>query len=270
MRKLFLFIVLTAVANIQIVQAVELRGLFTQGGMATGLVIPGSQVTFAGQPVYVGSDGRFFIGFNRFSPVDALLEIRGGTTTQTQGVIIEPRHYDTQTVTGVPAKTVNPNPTEVKRVNQEAAQIKKARTVVSDRAFLAGLKLRNPVPHSRISGVYGSRRVYNGEERSWHKGLDFAAPEGTTIFAPAAGVVRLVMPLSFMNGNTLMIDHGHGVTTIYAHLSKILVTENSKIEVGQPIAAVGSTGRSSGPHLHLGLSWHNIALDPQLFLEESP
>lgn len=266
MKKILYFILLTAAAN---VSAVELEGRFTQGGLATGKVAPGSKVMFEGAPVHVGSDGRFFIGFERFAPVEATLKITQGQQAETQKIIIEPRTYDTQTVDGVPARTVNPDPKETEQVNREAGRIKKARQVMSEMAFLANLKLQNPVPKAkRISGVYGSRRVYNGEERSWHKGLDFAAPTGTPILAPADGIVRLVMRDSIMNGNLVLVDHGYGVSTIYAHLSKIDVHENDKIKTGQGIGAVGSTGRSSGPHLHLGLSWHNIALDPQLFIQE--
>lgn len=265
MKKILWLILLTAAAN---VQAVELTGRFIQGGMVTGVVAPGSAVEFDGTAVYVGPEGRFFIGFDRFSPVEGTLRVTSAGQVQTQKIIIEPRTYDTQTVEGVPAKTVNPDPKQTERINKEAAKIKKARQVMSETAFLANLKLVKPVEKYRVSGVYGSRRVYNGEERSWHKGLDFAAPTGTPIYAPADGVVRLVLPDSFMNGNLVMLDHGYGVNTIYAHMSKISVHENDKIKAGQVIGAVGSTGRSSGPHLHLGLSWHNIALDPQLFLEE--
>lgn len=266
MKNILYFILLTAAAK---VGAVELEGKFTQGGLATGLVAPGSVVTLEGEPVLVGADGRFFIGFERFAPVEMTLKVTRAGQTQTQQIVIEPRAYDTQTVDGVPARTVNPDPKETEQINREAARIKKARQVMSETAFLAGLTLKNPVPKAkRISGVYGSRRVYNGEERSWHKGLDFAAPTGTPILAPADGIVRLVMRDSIMNGNLVLVDHGYGVTSIYAHMSKIDVQENAKIKAGQVIGAVGSTGRSSGPHLHLGLSWHNMALDPQLFIEE--
>lgn len=265
MKKLFYLLMLTAAAN---VQAVELKGVLTQGGMATGVVTPGSVVEFENEPVYVGKDGRFFIGFERFAPVELTLKVTTAGKTETQKIIIEPRTYDVATVDGVPAKTVNPDPKQTEQVNREAAKIKKARQVMSEVAYLADLRFKKPVEHYRRSGVYGSRRVYNGEERSWHKGLDFAAPTGTPIHAPADGVVRLVLPNSFMNGNLVMLDHGYGVTTIYAHMSKISVHENDKIKAGQVIGAVGSTGRSSGPHLHMGLSWHNMALDPQLFLEE--
>ena len=266
MKKILFFMLLTAAAK---VGAVELDGKFVQGGLATGVVAPGSVVVYEGTPVHVGPDGRFFIGFERFAPVETTLKVTYGQHSQTQKIVIEPRTYDTQTVDGVPARTVNPDPKETAQINREAAQIKKARQVMSEMAFLAKLKLQNPVPKAkRISGVYGSRRVYNGEERSWHKGLDFAAPTGTPILAPADGIVRLVMRDSIMNGNLVLVDHGYGVSTIYAHMSKIGVQENDKIKAGQAIGAVGSTGRSSGPHLHLGLSWHNMALDPQLFIEE--
>ncbi|MDE0724133.1 MAG: M23 family metallopeptidase [Alphaproteobacteria bacterium] len=123
-----------------------------------------------------------------------------------------------------------------------------------------------PVEGYRISGVYGSRRVFNGQERSWHKGTDFAAPTGTSVKAPADAVVTLALADSFFNGNLIVLDHGHQVYTIYAHLDKMDVKKGDLVKQGVKIGEVGSTGRSTGPHLHWGLYWRNMALDPNLLL----
>lgn len=249
-------------------QGVALEGKFIQGGLATGVVSPTAQVTFDGQKVFVGPDGRFFIGFDRHQSLEAKLTVTDKGQTQTKVITVEPREYVTQNVVGVPQKTVNPNPAQVARTKREADEVRQARSVISKNPFFANLRLANPVPSARISGVYGSRRTYNGEERSWHKGVDFAAPIGTRIRAPLDGVVRLVQPNGFMNGNLVMLDHGYGVTTIYAHMDRIDVSKGQEIKTGDILGTIGTTGRSTGPHLHLGLSWHNIALDPQLFLDE--
>jgi murein DD-endopeptidase MepM/ murein hydrolase activator NlpD len=113
--------------------------------------------------------------------------------------------------------------------------------------------------------------LYGGEERDWHKGHDFAVPTGTPVYAPAAGVVTLAQ-LTFFNGNLIILDHGDRLFTIYAHLSEMNVKPGGKVKAGQLIGRVGTTGRSSGPHLHWGAYWQNLAIDPILLLNptESP
>jgi len=126
-----------------------------------------------------------------------------------------------------------------------------------------------PVKGHPLSGIYGSSRTYNGEERNWHKGLDIAAPEGTPVYAPQGGVVRAALADTFFNGNIIVLDHGYGLFSIYAHLRRMAVTEGAKINQGDILGEVGQTGRATGPHLHWGVYWHNIPLDPKLFLTET-
>jgi murein DD-endopeptidase MepM/ murein hydrolase activator NlpD len=117
------------------------------------------------------------------------------------------------------------------------------------------------------TGVYGSRRLYGGEERSWHKGHDFAVPRGTPIHAPADGIVTMAA-MTFFNGNLVIIDHGDRLFTIYAHLSAMDVKPGDKVRRGQLIGKVGTTGRSTGPHLHWGVYWQNMAIDPILLVNQ--
>ncbi|MBI1309087.1 MAG: peptidoglycan DD-metalloendopeptidase family protein [Proteobacteria bacterium] len=126
-----------------------------------------------------------------------------------------------------------------------------------------------PVKGGVTSGVFGSRRTYNGEEHSWHRGHDLAAPRGTEVRAPAAGVVRLAR-MTFLTGNLLMLDHGAGVTSVYAHLAKMNVKVGDKVVAGQVIGRVGTTGRSTGPHLHWGMYWQNHPIDPILWVKAPP
>jgi murein DD-endopeptidase MepM/ murein hydrolase activator NlpD len=116
-----------------------------------------------------------------------------------------------------------------------------------------------------ITGVYGSARLFDGAERSWHKGVDYAAPTGTPVVAPAAGVVRLARS-TFMSGNLVMLDHGANLTSLYAHLDTMAVKVGQVVQAGDRLGTVGTTGRSSGPHLHWGLYVGPVALDPQFWV----
>ena len=120
----------------------------------------------------------------------------------------------------------------------------------------------------RFSGVYGSQRILNGEPKSPHMGLDIAAPTGTRISAPAPGVVTLVHPDMLLTGQSVIVDHGHGVSSVYIHMSRTDVVLGQVLKAGDPIGAIGMTGRASGPHLHWGLNWFEVKLDPRLLLPE--
>ena len=246
--------------------AVALDGKFVQGGFAVGQVAPGTEVTMDGEDIPVGEDGTYVVGFHRHAGPEVTLSYTAPNGENSQKtVLIEPREYETQHIKGVKKKHVNPNPEHLKRIRSDSAQINKARSVFEPLGYI-----RSPFvwPVSdTISGVYGSRRTFNGEERSWHKGVDVAAPTGTPIVAPAPAVVRLALPDSFFNGNLLILDHGHQLFTIYAHLQDMAVKTGDIVHNGQKIGTVGATGRVTGPHLHWGLYWRNIALDPMLLVK---
>lgn len=248
--------------------ALEVQGALEQGGYIYGAAPIGSKVYLNGQKLEVGKDGRFFAGLHRHFPAEGSLKVvpaKGAAETTTFLVI--PQTYKTQHIKGVPNKTVNPNAEQVARSNKEAAAIRKSRAGFSAQPYVFE-RFSLPVKNVPVSGVYGSSRTYNGEERNWHKGLDLAASEGTKIYAPAGGVVTGAFADTFFNGNLIVLDHGYGLYSIYAHLRHIAVTEGQKISRGDVLGEVGQTGRSTGPHLHWGVYWHNIALDPKLFLAE--
>ena len=123
-----------------------------------------------------------------------------------------------------------------------------------------------PVENSIITGVYGSQRILNGEPKWPHYGLDFAADEGTAIKAMLDGTVTLAENDLFYTGGTLIFDHGHGVSTLYMHMDKILVNKGQKVKQGDIIGTVGSTGRATGAHLDVRLNWFDIRLDPATVL----
>ncbi len=240
-------------------------GVFRQGGFIYGKVEPRATVNFGDIQTKVSSDGYFFAPVPRKANAVMELSVRLNGENVTQAFVVEPQEYKTQKINGIPKRKVNPNPDDLKKIKSDKSQILSSRSKFRESpAFMQSFI--QPVEGYRISGVYGSRRVFNGQERSWHKGTDFAAPTGTPVKAPADAVVTLALADSFFNGNLIVLDHGHQVYTIYAHLDKMDVKKGDLVKQGVKIGEVGSTGRSTGPHLHWGLYWRNMALDPNLLL----
>lgn len=264
MRILFILLAVCLPAH-----GVELKGMFTQGGFVIGKIEEGAEavVTYNNTNIPISYEGDFIIGLSRHAaPVGQLRVAYPNGGKVEKDLIITPRTYKTQAVKGVPKRTVNPAPEDMKQIKEDKEKILSARDVFESLPYFK-TKFALPVSGT-ITGVYGSNRTYNGEERSWHKGLDIAAPTGTEITAPAPGRVRLALPHSFFNGNFIFLDHGHQFLTAYAHLDSIDVTEGEMVVAGQKIGTLGSTGRSTGPHLHWGLYWRDVALDPALLLEK--
>lgn len=248
--------------------ALEIHDEWQQGAMVQGWVPSGTQVEFLGRKVRVADDGLFVVGLGRDAAETVVLVTVDAQGRREHSFPVKQRQYRIQRVEGVPARTVNPDPEQVKRSRKEAAMAWQARQVESLRRDFASdfhWPLIGPV-----TGVYGSQRVYNGEPRRPHYGVDVAAPTGTVVRAPAAGVVTLVHKDMFFSGGTLIVDHGHGISSSFIHLSKILVEEGQEITQGQEIAEVGATGRATGPHLDWRMNWFNQRLDPALVVGPMP
>lgn len=234
-----------------------------QGQMVVGRTEPGARVSVDQRNVRVDGAGRFVFGIGR-DQVRVVLCVRlsGDEKARCQGLPVPQREYRIERVSGLPPATVSPNPAEQARIAREAALITAARERDDARSDFA-VPFRRPA-QGRISGVYGSQRILNGEPRSPHLGLDIAAPTGTPIVAPAPGVVTLVHEDMLLTGQTVVLDHGHGISSVYIHMSRIDVAEGQRLAAGDPIGAIGMTGRASGPHLHWGLNWFEVKLDPAL------
>lgn len=254
---LCLFILLLALPA----AALDISGAFKQGGFIYGFTTPHTQVTLNELSTTADERGFFIFGLERNFPAEATLTAATGTQT----LLIEPRTYQTQNVRGAPKRKVDPHPEDLARIQADSAAIKQARSVFEPLNILPAARFSWPVSDT-VSGVYGSRRLFDGKERSWHKGFDIAAPTGTPVHAPADGVVRLALADSFFNGNLVILDHGHQFMTLYAHLDSLAVTTGQTVTQGEKLGEVGSTGRSTGPHLHWGLYWRDIALDPALLI----
>ncbi len=258
---------LAAIAHAE--EDLKIRGQWKQGGLLFGEVPRGSIVKVNERIVRVSPEGHFVFGVGRDAPAQASVSVTMPTgKTLEQNFSVAKREYNIQRVDGVEQKHVTP-PTEVlDRIAEEAALMQQVRTVDDPRTdFLQPFKW--PLA-GRITGVYGSQRVYNGVPRSPHYGLDIAGPVGAEVVAPAAGLVTLVEPDLYYSGGTLVLDHGHGLSSTFIHLSKILVKVGERITQGQPIALVGATGRATGPHLDWRMNWFDQRLDPQLLMDGIP
>ena len=249
--------------------AVELSGALMQGGAVFGRAEPGSTVTLDGRAVRVARDGRFVFGFGREAPATAMLEVRGPSgAVERRTLEIRPRQFDVQHVDGLPQNLVTPDPEEEARIQREQAAVLEARQLDLDRPLFASGFIWPAL--GPISGVYGSQRILNGEPRAPHYGVDVAAPEGAPVRAPANGVVTFARPDLLLTGGTLVIDHGHGLSSTFIHLSRIDVAVGQEVKQGEQVAAVGATGRATGPHLHWGMNWFETRLDPQLVVGPMP
>jgi murein DD-endopeptidase MepM/ murein hydrolase activator NlpD len=181
------------------------------------------------------------------------------------GFEVAAKQYATQSLK-VPPRQVNPSKAELARIARERVIIERALNRFSA-AEPRSLRFEAPVPGPRSSS-FGLRRVFNGESRNPHSGMDIAAPTGTPIRAPLAGEV-VGTGNYFFNGNTVFVDHGSGFISMYCHLSKIGVKPGQHVQAGDVLGEVGMTGRVTGPHLHWGLSLNHTWVDPALFLPEN-
>jgi murein DD-endopeptidase MepM/ murein hydrolase activator NlpD len=270
MKTLF-YRVLTAIAGLLIAVSAEsgtltLDGELVQGALIIGRTEPGTTVTMDGERVRVSSEGVFLLGFGRDAPPNSHLEavFPDGSKTR-RDLDIAKRSYRIQRVDGLPPRTVTPSKKDMARIRKEIAEVKKARNRNDAREdFLTGFEW--PLK-GRISGVYGSQRVLNGKPGRPHFGVDIAAPVGTLVHAPADGIVTLTDDDMFFSGGTLIVDHGHGLSSTFIHLSAILVKNGARVRQGDVIAKVGATGRASGPHLDWRMNLLKSRLDPQLLVD---
>jgi hypothetical protein len=256
-------IVLLLCAASAFANSLTLDGPMEQGGLIRGHTEPDAGVALDGRGVRVAPDGGFIFGFPRNAPARASLDVAYRDGRKLHRILtIAPQHYQIQRINGLPQNEVSPNPETLKRILHDIAAIRAAHQVDSDNRDFES-PLRWPVI-GPISGVFGSQRILNGEPRAPHAGIDIVAPSGTPVVAPAGGVVTLADPDLVLDGGTVVVDHGYGLSTLYIHLSKIAVRKGEHVAQGQPIGTVGATGRATGANLHWGVYWYEMALDPML------
>ena len=240
-------------------------GAFKQGGMIVMALTQGTSVRLNGarlEQVVTKSGAHTVIGFGRDAPLTQKLTFTKGQNSETISVKLEKRQYNVQRIDGLPPKMVTPSEEDLPRIIA-GGKLKKAARAVRRKSDDFAQDFIWPVS-GRISGVYGSQRFYNGEPRRPHYGIDIAAPRGTKVVAPAPGQVTLAEPNMYFEGGLIFIEHGLGVTSAYMHLDTLAVKVGDRVKQGDVIATVGSTGRSTGPHLDWRMFWNKARLDPAL------
>jgi murein DD-endopeptidase MepM/ murein hydrolase activator NlpD len=248
---------------------VRLEGQFQQGGLVHGHTEPGTTVTLNGRHVRLTAAGDFIFGFGWDAPAEAMLEVVLTDGTREQRTLrVAKRKYAVQRIDGLPKKMVTPPPEVLARIQAENARIAQARAADAPRPLYATGFIW-PVT-GPVTGVFGSQRILNGEPRQPHFGVDVAAPEGTPVRAPADAVVTIADPDMYYTGGTVVLDHGHGLTSVYSHLKDILVKEGDELRQGDPIGGVGRTGRATGVHLDWRVNWFDQRLDPALLVPPMP
>lgn len=179
---------------------------------------------------------------------------------------VRAKEYEAQYITLKNKRMVTPNAEDLKRIRSEKKEI------VAALAAFHELEAINTAFITPVEGImsspFGLRRFFNKQPRKPHSGIDIAAPQGTPVRAPAAGRV-LTIGNYFFNGNTVFLDHGNGLVTMYCHLDTIEVKEGQSVAQGETIASVGMTGRVTGPHLHWGVSLNDARVDPTLFMSRA-
>ena len=246
------------------------QGAMTQGGLLVGTAPPGAvSVSLDGKSVALAPDGQFLIGFGRDAEPQALVDAVLSDGRHVRQILqIAPRTWDIQSLPTLRRGTT-PTPEFLARRKIEQERIASARAI---RSGSEGWRQRFVWPATgRISGVFGSQRIYAGEPGAPHSGVDVARPSGTPVVAPADGVVILAAEVPFtLEGNLLMIDHGMGLNSAFLHLSRIDVRVGDRVSRGQIVGAIGATGRATGPHLHWGMMWSGVRIDPQLLVGPMP
>ena len=257
---LVLFIFTTSQVN-----AIEFQGNFTQGHFILGKTDPKAQIKVNKKDVKVSEDGFFVFGIDRDRKFDLTFTktLNGKKSIITKKVL--KREYNIQRIDGLAENKVTPPESVYKRIKKENNAIGEARAINSDLIYFKE-KFIMPV-EGIISGVYGSQRILNGKPRWPHYGIDIAAKQGTMIKSSGTGVVTMAEDDLYYTGGTVIMDHGHGISTIYSHLENVLVSVGDRINQGDIIGTVGSTGRSTGPHLDFRINWFQTRLDPMSVLK---
>jgi|TARA_Y100000294_G_scaffold70467_1_gene66829 murein DD-endopeptidase MepM/ murein hydrolase activator NlpD len=247
------------------VSAVEFDGKFIQGHFIIGKTDPSSKVKIDKKQIKVSKDGYFAFGLDRDRKYDVVITIEKDEVKEKITKRVQKRKYNIQKIDGLEEKKVTPPEEVYERIKKENKLIAKARAIDSDLNFFKD-KFIVPVEDAIITGVYGSQRILNGIPKWPHYGLDFAQNEGTPVKAMINGTVTLAERDLYYSGGTLIFDHGHGISTLYMHLHEIFVKKGQKINQGDIIGTVGSTGRATGPHLDVRLNWFGTRLDPATVL----
>jgi len=242
--------------------AAEFKGKFIQGHFIIGKTNPSTKIIVDKKKLKVTEDGYFAFGIGKDRKLDVV--ITEGNKKIVKKIL--KRKYKIQRIDGLPKKKVTPPEEFYVRIKKENKLIGDAREINSDLSFFKE-KFIIPVDDAIITGVFGSQRILNGIPKWPHYGLDFAQKKGTPVKAMNNGIVTLAEKDLFYTGATLIFDHGHGISTLYMHMEELFVNKGDHIKKGDIVGTVGSSGRSTGPHLDIRLNWFGTRLDPATILD---
>ena len=260
--RLIFFVFFFSATNLN---AVEFKGKFLQGHYIIGITDPFAEIIIDKKKVKVSKDGFFVFGIDRDRKFDVTItKILNGNKEKITKKVLK-RKYNIQRIDGLEESKVTPPESVYKRIKEENNKIGEARAINSDLPFFKNQFIM-PVK-GIISGVYGSQRILNGKPKWPHYGIDIAAKKGTKIKSSATGVVTMAESDLYYTGGTIIMDHGHGISTIYSHLATLNVQVGDEVLQGDIIGTVGSTGRSTGPHLDFRVNWFQTRLDPMSVLK---
>ena len=240
----------------------DLFGCLCEGGLITGKISKKDKISIDGSEMKTFNNGEFIFAFGRKYKDEIIIKFN-----ETRKIFkVQKKKYKIERISGLPKKKVEPNKDDLKKIIEDKEKINFSKKI-GKREKLFGNKFILPVD-GRLSGFFGSQRILNSKPRRPHYGIDIAQKEGSPVIAPSSGRVKLVDYEMFFTGNTVIVDHGLGLISIFAHLKDIFVKEGQNLKIGDRIGSVGMTGRATGPHLHWGIYLENKPVDP-LSLTES-
>ena len=266
------YIVLTFIATTSIAKTTSsfsepsILSPITQGALVYGKTEIGTSVFYQDTQLPLTQNGEFVFALPKWAPKEIKLDFLKNNNTFSKTYNVVERTWKEEVVNGLPPKKVTPPAEDLKRINDENQLLKNARTHSVNDYF--PICFTRPVDKkARISSEFGSARILNGTKTAGHSGTDYALPTGSPIYAPADGIVKVTHPDMFYSGKTILIDHGYGIFSSYSHLSEISVKQGATVKQGDLIGKIGTTGRSTGPHLHLTLTWFGVRIDPEYTLQ---
>ena len=264
MKLIIFFFIIIFFSNFSF--AVEFKGKFEQGSFILGKTNPKSQVIVDEKKIRVSKDGYFAFGLGRDRKNDVIIKVINNKKLEIFEKKVFKKEYKIQRIDGLPKKQVTPPKEVYDRIRKDNILIGKAREIDTQLDYFKN-KFIKPLDKAIITGVYGSQRILNGKPKWPHYGIDIAAKKGTPIKASGTGVVTMAENDLYYTGGTIIMDHGHGISTIYSHLENVMVNVGDLIKQGDIIGTVGSTGRSTGPHLDFRVNWFQTRLDPMTVIQ---
>lgn len=234
------------------------------GALVRGVAESKTQVWFGDQALKVSPSGNFVLGVGRDDKDAISLRWKKDGVEGSASYELPIREYAIQAIDGLPQKMVSPSKEALARIRKDNTEVAIARRGDTDFEYFSQSFIWPA--EGPISGVYGSQRVLNGQPKRPHFGVDVAAPTGTPVIAPADGVVTLWVPDMYYSGGTLIIDHGHQVSSTFIHLHTSHVKQGDTVKQGQLIAEIGATGRVTGAHLDWRINWGRVRVDPALLV----